>query len=403
MPQNLVEKITQKYAVDLDKNFKVHSGDYVTIQPAFVMTHDNTGAVMKKFAEIGVERFANPRQVVYTLDHNIQDKSESNLKKYANIEAFSKKMGCDFYPAGRGIGHQIMLEEGYAFPGSFVVASDSHSNMYGGIGALGTPIVRTDAAAIWATGKTWWQIPPVVKVLLNGKLQDGVTGKDVIIALCGYFNKDEVLNSIIEFSGKGVSTLSVDQRLSIANMTTEWGALGGVFPIDSVTLDWLSRRAEFLSQRGPAGVPSDADAVSGNPRLNQKTIAQLKSSLESTAPDEGAVYSKVIELDLGSVEPAVSGTDTVKVMTTLKEAAKSKTKINKAYLVSCVNSRVEDIAEAARVVSGRKVAKGVEFYIAAASSEQQAESERRGDWQKLIYAGAIPLPPCCVPWIGLVS
>jgi len=159
MSQTLIEKIAQKFAVGLEENQKVQSGDIISIRPAYVMTHDNTGAVIPKFKGIGATKLADPRQVVHTLDHNIQDKSEKNLEKYKKIEMFSEQMGADFYPAGRGIGHQIMCEEGYAWPGTMVVASDSHSNMYGGLGVLGTPIVRTDAAAIWATGRTWWQIP----------------------------------------------------------------------------------------------------------------------------------------------------------------------------------------------------------------------------------------------------
>jgi len=188
--QNMVEKIAQRFAVGLDKGHVVRAGDYLSIRPAHVMTHDNTGAVIPKFKSIGATKIANPRQVVYALDHNVQDTSESNLAKYQKIEDFASQMGVDFYPAGRGIGHQIMCEEGYAWPGTMMVASDSHSNMYGGLGCLGTPIVRTDAAAIWATKRTWWQVPPVARVELKGKLQPGVTGKDVIVTLCGYFNKD---------------------------------------------------------------------------------------------------------------------------------------------------------------------------------------------------------------------
>jgi homoaconitate hydratase len=230
MGQNLVEKIAQKFAFGLADGHVVRSGDYISIQPAHILTHDNTGAVIPKFRGIGATKIANPRQPVFALDHNVQDTSEGNLKKYANIEAFAKEMGVDFYPAGRGIGHQIMCEEGYAWPGSMVVASDSHANMYGGLGCLGTPVVRTDAAAIWATGRTWWQVFPVAKVELKGKLRSGVSGKDVILALCGYFNNDEVLNHAIEFVGEGIANLSISERLTIANMTTEWGALAGVFP-----------------------------------------------------------------------------------------------------------------------------------------------------------------------------
>jgi homoaconitate hydratase len=308
-------------------------------------------------------------------------------------------MGCDFYPAGRGIGHQIMCEEGYAFPGTMVVASDSHSNMYGGLGVLGTPIVRTDAAAIWATGRTWWQIPQIAKVELKGKLQKGVVGKDVIIALCGYFNNDEVLNHMIEFVGDGITELNIDQRLTIANMTTEWGALGGVFPIDDVTFNWLENRAAVVAERGLAGVPSDADGNGKHPRLNEARIDALKSAIPTA--DSDAFYSKTIVIDLSTIEPYISGPNSVKTMTSISDMRKRNLKVDKAYLVSCVNSRVDDITEAAEILKGNKIAEGVEFFVAAASSEVQAESEKRGDWQVLLNAGATPLPPGCGPCIGL--
>jgi homoaconitate hydratase len=148
------------------------------------------------------------------------------------LGAFADHHGIDNFPPGRGIGHQVMVEEGYVLPGSMVVASDSHSNMYGGIGALGTPVVRTDAAAIWATGQTWWQVPPVARVNLKGSLPAGATAKDIIITLCGLFNQDEALNHAVEFHGEGVRELSVADRLTVANMSTEWGAMAGVFPAD---------------------------------------------------------------------------------------------------------------------------------------------------------------------------
>ncbi len=401
MLQNIVEKIAQRFAVGLEAETLVNSGDFISIKPAHVMTHDNTGAVIPKFKSIGATKLANPRQVVHTLDHNIQDTSEKNLEKYKNIEAFSNSVGADFYPAGRGIGHQIMIEEGYAWPGTMVVASDSHSNMYGGIGALGTPIVRTDAASIWATGRTWWQIPPIAKVTLTGNLQNGVTGKDVIIALAGYFNKDEVLNHIIEFAGDGVKELSLDKRLTIANMTTEWGALGGVFPIDEVTTEWIAKRIEKVKIRGLQSVPSDADGNGEHPRMNDARLQTLKDDMQNLQPDANAYYAKEITISLTSIEPTVAGPNSVKLMNTVSALSKQDIKINKAYLLSCTNSRAEDISEAAKIMKGKKVADGVEFYVAAASNEVQAETEQNGDWQILLDAGATPLPPGCGPCIGL--
>ncbi len=167
--QTLIEKIVQRYATRLSAGQRVRSGDYVSIVPAHILTHDNTSAVMIKFNAFwnkpsgtaagngvsGEPTVHNPKQPVFVLDHNVQDKSEGNLKKYRAIESFAVKHNINFYPAGRGIGHQVMCEEGYALPHTLVVASDSHANMYGGLGCVGTPVVRTDAASIWATGKTW--------------------------------------------------------------------------------------------------------------------------------------------------------------------------------------------------------------------------------------------------------
>lgn len=138
VPQTLTEKIVQKYSVGLAPGKKVRSGDYVTLRPHHCMTHDNSWPVALKFMSIGATKIHDNRQVVMTLDHDIQNKTESNLKKYSQIEEFASKHGVDFHPAGKGIGHQIMIEEGYAWPGTVTVASDSHSNMYGGVGCLGS-------------------------------------------------------------------------------------------------------------------------------------------------------------------------------------------------------------------------------------------------------------------------
>jgi homoaconitate hydratase len=399
MSQNLVEKIVQRFAVGLDAGHLVRAGEYVSIRPAHVLTHDNTSAVIPKFTSLGAARVADPRQPVFALDHDIQNTSEATRGKYQAIAAFAQAHGIDFYPAGRGIGHQIMCEEGYAWPGALVVASDSHANMYGGLGCLGTPVVRSDAAALWATGCTWWQVPPVARVTLTGRLRPGVTGKDVIVTLCGAFSEDQVLNHAIEFDGDGVAALSLDERLTIANMTTEWGALAGVFPVDDVTIAWLEARAARVAGRGLAGVPSDADGGGRHPRLDRDRIASILR--DAPRGDRDANYEVELTLDLSTVQPYVSGPNTVKVARPAAELAREAITIHRAYLVSCVNSRAADLALAAQVLRGRRVAPGVRFYIAAASSEVQADSERSGDWAALLEAGAHPLPPGCGPCIGL--
>jgi homoaconitate hydratase len=385
MSQTVVEKIAQLH-MTAGPDRPLRTGDVISLAPRHVMTHDNTAPVMEKFVSIGASKIHDPKQPVFTLDHDIQNTSDVNLAKYSDIEAFAKEHGVDFYPAGAGIGHQMMVSMGYVVPGSLVVASDSHSNMYGALGALGTPVVRTDAAAIWATGEFWWQIPRTVQVVLDGRLREGVTGKDVIITLCGLYDQDEVLNAAVEFVGSGVPSLSMDGRMSISNMTTEWGALVGLFPADAVTIRYLERRKAILDALGVI-------------RFTDEDLERWEA--EPLASDTDASFAATIELELGDVSPHVSGPDSVKVMRPVSEMEKDRIAIQKAYLVSCVNSRLEDLEAAARVTRGKKVAAGVEFYVSAASKEVQQDAEASEAWGALLAAGAKPLPPGCGPCIGL--
>jgi len=399
MGLTLVEKIAGRHADGLPAGTVVRAGDFVSIRPRHVMTHDNTGAVIPKFKQIGATKIADPAQPVFAIDHDIQNVTPKNLEKYAKIEAFAGEHGVDFYPAGTGISHQVMVEQGYVVPGALVVASDSHSNLYGAMAALGTPVVRTDAASIWATGVTWWQVPKVAKVVLKGKLSAGVVGKDVIIALCGLFNKDEVLNHAVEFMGNGVANLPMSARMTIANMTTEWGALAGVFPFEEVTVNYLrSRVGEFTSPKRPG----KRGPTSRSGYTNIEIDEWWKNRSDFTA-DADANYAIELELDLATVVPHVSGPNEVKTMVSLPEMQRKHVPIQKAYLLSCVNARFEDLHDAAEVVRARggHVADGVEFYLAAASAEVQAKSEKNGDWQTLLDAGAIPLPSGCGACIGL--
>ncbi|CAI4218440.1 unnamed protein product [Parascedosporium putredinis] len=291
-------------------------------------------------------------------------RSEANLKKYEQIKEFAKTHGIVFYPAGHGIGHQVMVEELYVWPGKLCVASDSHSNMYGGISSLGTALVRTDAASIWSTGKSWFQVPPVAQVTLTGTLPAGVTGKDVIVALCGLFNSD-VLNHAVEFAGseETMASISVDNRLTISNMSTEWSALSAMFPIDRTLERWL----------------------------------RYKATEAAMFPEPH--YAKQLYLNLSTLSPYVSGPNSVKISTPLSDLASQNIKVNRAYIVSCTNSRASDLAAAAKVFQDAakanggtvpKVADGVKMYIAAASAREQETAEDEGAWQTLLEAGSIP-------------
>lgn len=266
---------------------------------------------------------------------------------------------------------------------------------------MGTPIVRTDAASLWATGQTWWQVPRMIKVEFKGRLAPGVSGKDVIVALCGSFNQDEVLNGAIEFTGEGVAHLSVDERLTIANMTTEWGALSGVFPVDEVTLQWYERALKKLELRtfaSPA-LSSSIPPPPEHPRINRTRLDAIRAANLRSDPD--AEYASHLVFDLSTLVPYVSGPNSVKVANPLPKLEESRIRIHKAYLLSCTNARASDIAAAAAVIKGHKVAPDVEFFVAPASTEVQREAEQSGDWETLLAAGAKALPAGCGPCIGL--
>ncbi|KAK3297094.1 homoaconitase [Chaetomium fimeti] len=399
-PQTLTEKIVQRYAVGLPPGKRVRSGDYISIEPAAILTHDNSFPVMTKFMSIGATKVHRPGQLIMALDHDVSNRSEVNLAKYKKIEAFAKEQGAAFYPAGHGIGHQIMVEEGHAWPGTMAVASDSHSTHYGGVGCLGSPVVRTDACSIWATGRTWWNVPPIARVTLTGTLPQGVTGKDVIVALCGIF-KSDVLNHVVEFTGpeETMQTLPVDTRVTIANMSCEWGALAGLFPIDRTLERWLRYKAT------EAAMLEDRTT---RDRITHETVDKLFANPVTADPD--AVYAKQLYLNLSTLSPYVSGPDSVKVATPLHELAPQKIKVDRAYIVSCTNSRASDIRAAAKVFRDAgeanggvipKISDSVKLYVAAASAAEQEAAEVMGDWQILVEAGAQPLMAGCGPCIGL--
>ncbi|OHW95193.1 homoaconitase [Colletotrichum incanum] len=343
-PQTLTEKIVQRYSVGLAPGKKVRAGDYVTIKTAACMTHDNSFPVAKKFMGLGAERIHDPRQIIMTLDHGVQNKSEANLKKYRLIEEFANKHGFDFYPAGR--------------------------------------VTRIYTVIL---------VPPIAKITLTGVLPPGVTGKDVIVALCGLFNKDEVLNHAIEFTGseETMRSLSIDERLTISNMSTEHGALSAIFVKATVSA--------MMSPDGKA-----------HSRWSHERIDSL---FEKPVPaDPGATYAKSLYMNLSTLSPFVAGPNSVKVATTLKDLEAQNIKVNKVYLVSCTNSRASDIAAAARVFrqaakngQSPKIAPGVNFYLAAASTLEQQAAEEAGGWQVLLEAGAEPLPAGCGPCIGLAQ
>lgn len=228
-PRTFVEAVVEKHACGSPLTRPPRPGDIVWLRPVKLLTHDNTSAILARCRSMGATRVAFPEQCVVVLDHDVQNKTASNLDKYAAIEAFAREQKIEFHAAGTGIGHQVMIEQGHVRPGELCVAADSHANMYGALGALGVAVSRSDAAGIWASGMFWWEVPQSVRVVFEGRLPEGATAKDVALLLCALY-PDDVLGAVVEFHGPGVTTLAQDDRLTLSNLTTEWGAIAGVFP-----------------------------------------------------------------------------------------------------------------------------------------------------------------------------
>jgi len=377
MRRTLVEAIAERHVVDGPAGRPPRAGDLVTQSPARTMSHDNTSAIMKRFRELGGTRLAHPSRVVVVLDHDIQNRSAANLSKYAAIEAFAREQGAAFHPAGSGIGHQVMVERLHVAPGQLAVAADSHATTYGAIGALGVPVARSDVAGIWATGLFWWEIPETVRVVLAGRLPRGATGKDLILTLCALY-PDDAVGRAVEIDGPGLASLTMDDRLTVANMTSEWGAVACAIPADALTRRFLEERRSAL------GAPTPSLGGGDPPRA-----------------DADAAYAATIEVDLERVAPHVSGPDTLERSIPVTELEREGIAIDKAYLVSCANARLSDLEAAAEILRGHRIADGISLYVAAASADVQLAAEASGAWGAILGAGASPLPSGCGPCIGL--
>jgi homoaconitate hydratase len=390
-PMSIFEKIVSSYC-----NRPCFVGDVAIIKPAYVMSHDNTSAIIKKFKAKSIQKIHDSNQIKFIMDHDIQNKSTINLNKYKMIEEFAREHDIQYFPPETGIGHQVMCEQGFVRPNTIVVASDSHSNMYGGLGAIGTPIVRTDAVDVWQTGQTWWKIPPIVKVRFENshKMPKFTTAKDIILKLIQLY-PSAVLNKAIEFDN--YDSLTIDDRLTIANMTTEWGAIAGIFPCDNTTIQWLMNNDNFLKQQEQKQIQ-----LSNQP-INEHTHNLIENELFQSSidykTDGNYEYDSIITLDLSTVYPTITGPNHV-----AKQLTSTKTiPINKGFIMSCVNGRLSDIESVANEFKSqnKRVHSNCELYIAAASKYIENQAKQMGYWKIFEQANCKFLPSGCGACIGL--
>jgi homoaconitate hydratase family protein len=342
-------------------------GQIVTVKPDHLLMHDNAAPITNKvktdLAEYGL---CNPDLPVIVLDHVIPASDEKTATNHKLIREFVKKYGVKyFFDVGEGICHQVMIERGFARPGTLVVGSDSHTCAYGALNCFSTGIDRTEAAALLLTGETWLKVPPTIKVSVRNRLSDSVLAKDLILYIIGQVGADGANYCSVEFHG-ALDGLPIEDRITIANMAIEMGAKNLAFPADRIALDYL------------------------------KSIGV--TGFEPVWADSDAKYARVLEYDLATIPPVVAFPHTVDNVKPVTEA--EGIAIDQCLLGTCTNGRINDLEVAARILKGKKIAPSVRLLVLPASRAILQQAISKGYIATLVEAGATLLPPGCGPCLG---
>ncbi len=361
MGKTLAEKIMSEKAKK-----DVYAGEIVIAEVDEIALQDGTAPLaIRQLKEIGI--FRAVKKAHFFIDHAAPSprRELSNDQKF--IYEFAKEYGADFNPPGEGIIHQVMVEK-YVKPGMLVVGADSHTCTYGALGAFATGMGSTDIAVAMALGKNWFRVPESFRVVFDGKMERGVFAKDLVLYLIGKVGADGADYKSLEFHGSTVEKMSVEERLTIANMAIECGAKAGIFESDNKT-------KEFLAELG-----------------REKDFRELRA-------DEDANYEKEIFIDSSEVPPVVAiPHDVDKVIPVDKVVG---TPVNQVFLGTCTNGRLSDLEIASRLLKGRRVKEGVRFIVAPASRRIYLKAIERGIITTLVEAGGIVLPPGCGACVGI--
>ncbi|RKZ28679.1 3-isopropylmalate dehydratase large subunit [bacterium] len=361
------QTIAQKILANHSGNSSVEIGQIVTVTPDYVLSHDNTAAISKKFAQIPVDKVKSPSRPVIVLDHTVPASTSQYANNHKQIREFVERNNIEhFYDVGRGICHQVLSEEGFAFPGALILGADSHTTTYGAFGAASAGIGRSEVAAIWATDEMWLMVPQSIKIEIFGKLPDGVSSKDLILTIIGDIGADGALYKSIEFCGEAIENMTISSRMVLSNMAVEAGAKFGIIPPDDKVYEYLEGRA--------------------------------RQEYTPVFADDNAEYEKILKYDADKIVPVVAAPHTVDNVVPVDDVAGID--VNQVLIGSCTNGRAEDFRMAAEILDGRKVAKNTRLLIFPASSKILMEILLDGTVEKLLSAGAILMNPGCGPCLG---
>jgi 3-isopropylmalate/(R)-2-methylmalate dehydratase large subunit len=363
MGLTFVEKILAKKA-GLEKTVP---GQIVEITPDVALSHDNTAPIKGLFERMGGKNVFDPQMHAIILDHATPAPTTTHAENHRIAREFVADQGIPyFYDVGRGICHQVLVEEGLALPGEVVLGSDSHTPHAGVMGAFGAGIGRTEMASIWAVGKIWLRVPESMKIMVNGELQEGVTSKDLALKVIRDLGADGALYMSVEWQGDVIDALHLSQRATLPNLMAEMGAKNSFLPPDNKVLAFLNNRA--------------------------------KRPFEPVFPDVDAQYAQTVEYEGDSIEPMIACPHTVDNVLPLSKVA--GVKIQQAFLGACTNGRFEDLAAAAQVLKGRKLNAKTRMIVIPASSEVYLEALKAGLLETFLEAGAVIESPGCGPCMG---
>ncbi|MCX6572770.1 MAG: 3-isopropylmalate dehydratase large subunit [Candidatus Aminicenantes bacterium] len=339
----------------------------MTVSPDYVLSHDNSAAIIQEFRKLGVGKVKAPGKIVIVLDHIVPAADEKYAQNHKSIREFVAEQGIpNFFDINAGICHQVLPEQGFALPGQVIVGSDSHTPSYGALGAFATGIGRTETACTWATDEIWLRVPETMRIDLSGRLRPGVFAKDLSLKLIGDHGAEMANYKAVEFAGPAAASFSVGSRLTLANMSAEMGAKNGYFTPDDKALKWLAGRA-----RGP---------------------------FTPVASDPDARYESVLACDLGALEPQIACPHTVDNVRPVSAVAGKP--VNQVLIGTCTNGRLEDLEAAAAIFKGRRVHPSVRVLVIPASWQVYREALGSGALAVLVDAGCVILNSGCGPCLG---
>ncbi len=348
---------------------QVKAGQLIRAKLDEVLGNDITTPVaINEFNKAGFTSVFDRTRVNIVLDHFVPNKDIKSAQQSKQCREFANKYDIlNFFDVGQmGIEHALLPEQGIVTAGDCIIGADSHTCTYGAVGAFSTGVGSTDLAAGIATGECWFKVPSAIRFVLKGQLRPNVSGKDVILSIIGQIGVDGALYKSMEFTGPGVASLTMDDRLCICNMAIEAGAKNGIFPVDEVTTEYLTGR----SQR-------------------EWTVY---------AADEDAEYEQTIEIDLSALVPTVSYPH---LPENTHPASEGKDiAIDQVVIGSCTNGRLSDMEAAYNILKGKHIAKGVRGIIIPATMAIYKECIRRGWTEAFIDAGCIVSTPTCGPCLG---